>query len=99
MTQITWLGHNCWLLETSGKRVLVDPFLDDSPVAPSKSSSVEADFILVSHGHYDHMADAAKIAKRTGAAVVSNYEICEWLGKQGVGSREELNHYRLKPVG
>jgi L-ascorbate metabolism protein UlaG (beta-lactamase superfamily) len=91
MTTITWLGHNCWLLESGGNRVLVDPFLDDSPVAPVKSDAVEAEFILVSHGHYDHIADAAKIAKRTGATVVSNYEICEWLGKQGVASRQEMN--------
>jgi L-ascorbate metabolism protein UlaG (beta-lactamase superfamily) len=91
MTTLTWLGHNCWSLETLGKHVLVDPFLDDSPTAPIKSGDAQADFILVSHGHYDHIADAAKIARRTGATVVANFEICEWLGKQGVKATEPMN--------
>ncbi len=81
-TSLTWLGHACWQLRTAEHTILVDPFLDDSPTAPVKSSGVKADFILVSHGHYDHIADAAKIANRTGATVVSNYEITTWLAKQ-----------------
>jgi L-ascorbate metabolism protein UlaG (beta-lactamase superfamily) len=79
--QLTWLGHATWQLKTSRHTILVDPFLDDSPTAPVKSKDVAADFILVSHGHYDHIADAAKIANRTGATVVSNYEITTWLTK------------------
>ena len=87
--ELTWLGHGSWLVhvkssKTGEHRILVDPFLDDSPTAPVKSDAVSADFILVSHGHFDHVADAAKIARRTGATVISNYEICEWLGKQGI---------------
>ena len=80
--ELTWLGHASWQLKTSEHTILVDPFLDDSPTAPVKSADVMADFILVSHGHYDHIADAAKIANRTGALVVSNYEITTWLAKQ-----------------
>lgn len=91
MSTLTWFGHNCWLLETSGKHVLVDPFLDDSPVAPRNSGDVKADYILVSHGHFDHVADAAKIAQRTGATVASNFEICEWLAKQGVEKTDPMN--------
>jgi L-ascorbate metabolism protein UlaG (beta-lactamase superfamily) len=90
-TTLTWLGHGCWLLETSGGTLLLDPFLDDSPTAPVKSGDVRADFLLVSHGHFDHMADVAKIAKRTGATLVSNFEICEWFGKQGVDRSEPMN--------
>lgn len=82
-TLLTWLGHGTWLLNTGRHTLIIDPFLDDSPAAPVKSDQVAADYILVSHGHGDHVADAAKIARRTGATVISNYEICEWLSKQG----------------
>ncbi len=87
--ELTWLGHACWSLQITSPElgsyaILIDPFLDDSPSAPVKSADVAADFILISHGHFDHVADAAKIAKRTGATVISNFEICEWLAKQGV---------------
>jgi L-ascorbate metabolism protein UlaG (beta-lactamase superfamily) len=82
--EVTWLGHATWLIDTGRRKLLVDPFLDDSPTAPVKSDQVEADYILVSHGHADHVADAAKIAKRTGATVISNFEICQWLARQGV---------------
>lgn len=81
---ITWLGHNCWLLDTGQHKLLIDPFLNESPVAPKKAGEVETDFILVSHGHFDHIADAVAIAERTGAVVLANFEVSTWLGKQGV---------------
>ena len=68
---LTWLGHGSWLLHTGKHSLLVDPFLDDSPSAPVKSDQVQADYILVSHGHADHISDAAKIAHRTHATVIS----------------------------
>ncbi|OHB74972.1 MAG: hypothetical protein A2W31_11905 [Planctomycetes bacterium RBG_16_64_10] len=80
-TQLTWLGHGSWLVATAGQRIVLDPFLDQSPTAPLKSADVAADFILVSHGHFDHVTDVAGIAQRTGAIVVSNYEIAQWLGQ------------------
>jgi len=83
-TELTWLGHGTWSIRTAGQTILLDPFLDDSPTAPLKSEEVKADYILVSHGHGDHVSDAAKIARRTGATVISNYEICTWLSAQGV---------------
>ena len=88
---LRWLGHNCWLLSTGSHTILVDPFLNDSPTAPVKADGVKPDFILVSHGHFDHMADAAGIANRTGAPVVSNFEICEWLAKKGVKATQPMN--------
>ena len=90
-TTLRWLGHACWLLSTGGKTILLDPFLNDSPTAPVKADGVKPDYILVSHGHFDHVADAASIAKRTGATIVANYEICEWLGKQGVAKTVAMN--------
>lgn len=90
-TTLRWLGHGCWLVRTGGKTLIVDPFLNDSPTAPVKAQDVKADYVLVSHGHFDHVADAASIANRCGATVVANFEVCEWLGKQGVKSTEPMN--------
>jgi len=83
-TSLTWLGHSAWQLDTAGKRVQIDPFLTGNPSAAVQASAVAADFILVSHGHADHVGDTVAIAKRTGATVIANFEIAEWLGKQGV---------------
>ncbi|WP_422927817.1 metal-dependent hydrolase [Singulisphaera sp. PoT] len=78
-TRVRWLGHSCLLFETQGKHVLVDPFLTGNPKAAAQAEEVPADLILLSHGHGDHVGDTVAIAKRTGATVVTNYEIGEWL--------------------
>lgn len=90
-TELTWLGHGSWSITTGGHRILLDPFLDESPTAPVKANQVEADFILVSHGHFDHVADAEKIAKRTGALIIANFEICQWLAGKGVEKTHAMN--------
>ena len=91
-TELTWLGHASWQLKINSATLLIDPFLEDSPTAPKKASEVAADYILVSHGHFDHVADAAAIANRTGATVLSNYEITTWLaGKHGVKKTVGMN--------
>ena len=87
----TWFGHSVWSIATPQHTLLVDPFFDDSPAASCKPDSVAADFIFLTHGHFDHVNDAAKITKRTGATVVAIYEICEWLGKQGVSKTQPMN--------
>ena len=87
---LTWYGHNCWLIEAGGHKLLIDPFLDDSPTAPVKAADVEVDFVLVSHGHFDHLADAAPIAKRTGATAIAPVEVAEWLKRQGVDESKTL---------
>jgi L-ascorbate metabolism protein UlaG (beta-lactamase superfamily) len=84
MTKVTWYGHASLGLETAGYSVLVDPFLDDNPASPVKAAQMKADFILVSHGHGDHIGDAVAIARRSNALVISNFEICNWLAAQGV---------------
>ena len=78
---LTWYGHGSWMIESGEHKILLDPFLDDNPSSPVKASEVEADFILVSHGHFDHVADVASIANRCGATVVAIYEIAEWFSK------------------
>ncbi len=91
MTELTWLGHGSWSIRTGVYNILLDPFLDDNPAAPIQSDQVQADFILVSHGHFDHVADAVKIAQRSRATVISNFEICEWLAKQGIEKTHAMN--------
>ena len=83
-TTITWLGHNAWSIETGGTTILLDPFLNDSPTAPVKADGVRANYILLSHGHGDHVGDTVAIAKRTCAVVLCNFEVGQWLGKKGV---------------
>ncbi len=83
-TTLTWYGHAAFGLEVAGKKLLVDPFLTDNPAATVKPDEVEADYILISHGHGDHVGDAVAIAKRTGAMVISNFEIAAWFQNQGV---------------
>lgn len=82
--KLTWYGHAALQLETGENTILVDPFLSDNPVATVKPDQVSPDFILITHGHGDHVGDTVNIARRTGAAVISNFEIATWLEKQGV---------------
>lgn len=83
-TTLTWYGHAALGLETGGYQLLIDPYFSDNPAATASADKVTADFILVTHGHGDHLGDTVAIAKRTGATVVSNAEIAGWLGKQGL---------------
>ena len=81
---LTWLGHGTQLLEIDGTRVLLDPFFTGNPAAPMAADAVQCDFILVSHGHGDHVADLVPVAKRTGATIISNFEIATWAQNQGL---------------
>jgi L-ascorbate metabolism protein UlaG (beta-lactamase superfamily) len=81
---VTWYGHACFLIETGGTRILTDPFLTGNAMTPVQADSVMTDVILVSHGHGDHVGDAVAIARRTGALVITNYEISNWLVAQGL---------------
>jgi L-ascorbate metabolism protein UlaG (beta-lactamase superfamily) len=83
-TRMCWLGHSCLLFESDGNKILVDPFLTGNPRAAARADQVAAEFILVSHGHADHVGDAIDIARRTNATVICNYEISLWMEKQGV---------------
>lgn len=83
-TKLTWYGHAALGLETGGYKLVVDPFLEGNPAASIAPEAVEADFILISHGHGDHVSDMIPIAKRTGAMVISNFEIITWCEQQGL---------------
>ncbi len=89
--KLTWFGHGCWLIETAEHKLLLDPFLNDSPTAPIKAEKVSPDFILVSHGHFDHVADVETIAKASGALVIAIFEVAQWFGNKGLGNTLGMN--------
>ena len=100
-TRVQWLGHSCLLIESDGKRILIDPFLTGNPTAQVKADEVEADVILISHGHEDHVGDALSIAQRTGATVVTNFELGNWFTEQGVEKVYGMQHgggHQIDPV-
>ncbi len=90
---VTYYGHACFAVELEGRTLLFDPFISANPLAAAIDlKSVPADFILVSHGHQDHLANAVAVAQRTGGTVIANYEVATWLGKNGAGKIHPLNH-------
>jgi L-ascorbate metabolism protein UlaG (beta-lactamase superfamily) len=90
--QITWLGHSSFRLRTpGGKELLFDPWYTGNPSFVESSRPKSADLILVSHGHSDHITDAAAMAKQTGATVVGIWEVTSWLGAKGVQHIEPMN--------
>jgi L-ascorbate metabolism protein UlaG (beta-lactamase superfamily) len=90
---LTYYGHACFAVEIANKTLLFDPFISGNPLATAiDPQSLKADYILVSHAHGDHLADAAAIAKRTGATIIAPYEVAQWLGKQGAPKNHGINH-------
>ena len=90
--QFTYYGHACFAVEISGKKILFDPFITGNELAKDIDvNAIQADYILVSHGHSDHVGDLISIAKRTGAMVVGAFEVMEWCGKQGVNNTHPMN--------
>jgi L-ascorbate metabolism protein UlaG (beta-lactamase superfamily) len=90
----TWLGHGTFLLTSPrGRRILVDPWLDGNPACPAALRTPwPLDLILVTHGHFDHVHDAATAAAATGAPVVGIFELCQWLEqRKGVKSTSGMN--------
>lgn len=89
---ITYYGHSCFGVEVNNKHLLFDPFISPNELAKNINvNNVKADYILISHGHEDHIADAVAIAKRTNAKVICNWEIYVWLNKQGVENIHPMN--------
>jgi L-ascorbate metabolism protein UlaG (beta-lactamase superfamily) len=85
----TWLGHSAFSMEIDGHKILFDPFLTGNPLAAITPDQVEAEMILISHAHGDHVGDTIAIARRTGAKVVGNAEIATWAQKQGVNAHPQ----------
>src|SRR5260221_4391028 len=90
--KIVYYGHSSFAAEINGKHLLFDPFVTQNPLAEAVDIKKHKPcYILVSHAHYDTITDAAAIADRTGATVISNYEVISWLGKNGVKNARPLN--------
>lgn len=83
-TTFTWYGHATLGLTVGEHKLLVDPFFTGNPVAPITADEAFADFILITHGHGDHVGDAQAIAKRNNALIISNFEIAGWFAEQGL---------------
>ncbi|HLH53885.1 MAG TPA: metal-dependent hydrolase [Verrucomicrobiae bacterium] len=91
--KITYYGHACFTAQVAGKTLLFDPFITGNELAKDIDvQKIPADYILISHGHSDHIGDAAAIAKRTGATLVCNFEITQWFASQGLKKSHPLNH-------
>ncbi len=90
--KLTYYGHSCFSVVVGGKTLLFDPFISPNPLAKGiQIDQVPADYILISHGHEDHVADVESIARRTGALLISNYEIITWYGRRGFNNAHPLN--------
>ncbi|MET3981848.1 L-ascorbate metabolism protein UlaG (beta-lactamase superfamily) [Mucilaginibacter sp. UYP25] len=90
--KITYYGHSCFSAEINGKHILFDPFIKGNPLAGNiKIDEIPADYIFISHAHFDHIDDLLNIATRTKALVVSNFEIVSWCIKNGVNNTQPLN--------
>lgn len=90
--KFTYYGHSCFLVETEDKKLLFDPFITHNELAKHiQLADIKADLILVSHGHTDHIADCYSLATSTRALVISNWEICQWLDKNGVKNYHPMN--------
>lgn len=91
--QFTYYGHASFAVTAGGKKLLFDPFISPNELAKHIDiNSIEADYILLSHGHGDHVADAVSIAKRTGAKVIAMAEIADWISRQGVENVHGMNY-------
>lgn len=89
---ITYYGHSCFGVEINGVHLLFDPFISPNEMAKHIDiNTIKADYILISHGHEDHIADAEAIAKRTNAQVICNWEINVWLSKKGLQNIHPMN--------
>ena len=105
---VTWHGHATFTIDVNGTKIVVDPYFDDNPSAKVKADEVEADVILLTHGHGDHVSDALPIAKRTGAKLISNFEIVGWISGQGHenchpqhiggGFQHDFGHVKMTPA-
>lgn len=91
--KLTYFGHSCFGIEINGLHLVFDPFISGNPLAAHIDlKQVNADYILISHGHEDHVLDAEIIAKRTGAKLISNFEIINWFLSKGLENGHSMNH-------
>ncbi len=103
MAKLTYLSHSAWLVETDNYTIAIDPFLEGNPTAALKPSDVKADYIIVTHGHGDHLGDAIPLAKANNGIIITNFEIANYCGDKGanvhpmhIGGAHEFPFGRVK---
>lgn len=92
LMKVTYYGHSCFSVETGGKTLLFDPFITPNPLAAGIDyATLRPDYILLSHGHFDHVADVEAIARLSGATLIGNYEVIQWFGAKGIEAVHPMN--------
>lgn len=90
--KFTYYGQSCFAVTCNGKNLIFDPFITPNPKAADiRIQEIEADYILASHGHGDHVSDIEALAKSTGAHLIANYEVSEWFRAKGIERTEGMN--------
>lgn len=90
--KLTYYGQSCFGIEISGKHLVTDPFITPNELAQNIDfKAIKADYVLVSHGHQDHIHDLEALVENTGATVVSSWEICTWATSKGIKSVHPMN--------
>lgn len=90
--KVTYLGHSCFLILFNGKKLLIDPFITGNELAKNINVlDIKCDYILITHGHQDHLLDAELIANKNNAIIISNYEIVSWYQSKGLNGHG-MNH-------
>jgi L-ascorbate metabolism protein UlaG (beta-lactamase superfamily) len=90
--KFTYYGHSCFQVETAGQKLLFDPFITYNELARHIDfDKITTDFILVSHGHSDHIADCIALAQITGAKIICSWELHEWLNRNGIKNTHPMN--------
>lgn len=83
MLKLTFLGHSCVYATDGTHKIVIDPFLTGNPQATASADEIDVDYILVTHGHSDHLGDGVEISKRTGATIVAPNELAAWVSRKG----------------
>ncbi|WP_162339735.1 metal-dependent hydrolase [Cyclobacterium salsum] len=93
MIELKYFGHSTFLMGINGKQILFDPFITPNSLAKDVAiEEINPDYILVTHGHEDHVADVERIARKSGAMLVSNFEIISWFQGKGLENVHPMNH-------
>jgi L-ascorbate metabolism protein UlaG (beta-lactamase superfamily) len=108
MAKLTYYGHATCAIETDeGAKLVIDPYFEENPACDVSVDDVEADFILITHGHFDHIADAIPLGERTGATVIATFEVATFLEGKGLavspqhiggGVTYPFGHVKLTPA-
>ncbi len=91
MLKLTYLGHSAVLLSDGTHEVAIDPFLKDNPLASAKPEDIKAKFIVLTHGHGDHLGDTIEIAKKNDAMVIATFELANYCAGKGVKKIHQMN--------